>query len=82
MVLTANKTKLHKLATHYISDLHPVRKMLFSKAPRSRSYFLECIGHKIYLSVSLGGAFLIYNNQTVAHPTIAELRELGMTEEQ
>ena len=81
MQLKANKTSMYKLAKRYIPDLPNSKEMRFTKAPRSRGYFLESYGHKIYLSVVLGRPFMMNKNDIICHPTIVELQELGMIEE-
>jgi len=81
MLLKANKTSMYKLAKRYIPDLPPMRQMDFAKAPQSRSYFLKCYDHKIYLSAVVGRPVLMDKSETICHPTIAELREFGMIEE-
>ncbi len=81
MQLKANKTSMYKLAKRYIPDLPPMRKMTFDKTPRTRSWWLEGFGHKVYLGAGWGCAFIMDNQTTVGHSTIAELRELGMIED-
>ena len=94
--LTANKTKLYKLAKQYYPEIEIMRKAEFIKYPRSRSYALDFRSgsyfHHLFFSVC-GGQPLLGDSWSTEDDdgnktsywethklTLAELQEYGLLE--
>jgi hypothetical protein len=86
MRLKATKTSLYRLALEYVPEIPPMRQMEFSKAPRSRSWFLRWWNgiqrHEVYFSTVAGLArLLLYPSAQVIPLSLDELRKYDLVDE-
>ena len=91
--LKATKTSLHKLVGRF-TTLPSIRKVYFTKAPRSRDYWLEwstnegfakaffsvCMGYPL-LSITVRDVDGIQISRKVHTLSVQELQDYGMVEE-
>jgi hypothetical protein len=71
MKLKATKTRLYNLVHEHYSDVPPMRQTEFTKAPRSRSYWLnfkmDGLFCRTYFSAVAGTAELVFENKNMRY---------------